>query len=60
MILKQDKRRGVAILDTAKYNKKIWHFKHKTFQRVTTYPTATTRKKLQKVLRKLKSKFSEQ
>lgn len=58
MVLKQDKGRGVAILDTAKYNEKYMALLHTERFQVTTDPTAATDKKIQKVLRKLKTKFS--
>ena len=59
VILKQDKRRGFVILD--KYSKKMYDIiKYRSFQKVTTDPTAVTERKRQKVLRKIKSKFSEQ
>ena len=59
VILKQDKRRGFVILD--KYSKKMYDIiKYRSFQKVTTDPTAATERKRQKVLRKIKSKFSEQ
>ena len=54
MILKQDKRRGVAILDTAKYNKKIWHFKHKTFQKSYNIPYCNHKEKVTKSFEKIK------
>ena len=60
MVLKQDKGRGVAILDTAKYTEKCMALLHTERFQVTTDPTAATDKKIQKVLRKLKTKFSEQ
>ena len=59
VILKQDKRRGFEILDN--YSKKMYDIiKYMSFQKVTTDPTAATERKRQKVLRKIKSKFSEQ
>ena len=59
VILKQDKRRGFVILD--KYSKKMYDIiKYRSFQKVTTDPTAATERKRQNVLRKIKSKFSEQ
>ena len=59
VILKQDKRRGFVILD--KYSKKMYDIiKYSSFQKVTTDPTAATERKRQNVLRKIKSKFSEQ
>ena len=61
VILKQDKGRGVVILDTTKYTEKcmaLLNAEH--FKRLTTDPTAATERKIQKVLRKMKSKFAEQ
>ena len=59
VILKQDNRRGFVILD--KYSKKMYDIiKYRSFQKVTTDPTAATERKRQNVLRKIKSKFSEQ
>ena len=61
MILKQDKGRGVAISDTIKYTEKCMALLNtERFKRLTKDPTATTERKIQKVLRKIKSKFSEQ
>ena len=61
MILKQDEgRRGVVILDTTKYTEKMYGIiKYRRLQTTdTTYPTAATEQKIQKVLRKRKSEFS--
>ena len=61
MILKQDKGRGIVILDTTKYTEKcmaLLNTEH--FKRLTTDSTAATERKIQKVLKKIKSKFSEQ
>ena len=53
MILKQDKARGVAILDTTKYTEKcVTLLNTEGFKRVTTDPAAATEKKLQNALRK--------
>ena len=61
IILKQDKGRGVVILDTTKYTEKCMALLNtERFKRLTTDPDATTERKIQKVLRKIKSKFSEQ
>ena len=60
-ILKQDKGRGVVILDTTKYTEKCMALLNtEYFKRLTTDPTAATEPKIDKVLRKIKSKFSEQ
>ena len=57
MILKQDKARGVVILDTTKYTEKcVTLLNTEGFKRVTTDPAAATEKKLQNALRKIKSK----
>ena len=61
VILKQDKGRGVVILDTTKYTEKCMALLNtEYFKRLTTDPTAATEPKIDKVLRKIKSKFSEQ
>ena len=61
MILKQDKGRGVVILDTTKYTEKCMALLNtEWFKGLTTDTTAVTEQKIQKVLRKIKSKFSEQ
>ena len=60
MILKQGKGRGVVILDTTKYNEKcIALLNTEHFKRFTTGPTTATEWKIEKVLRKITSKFSE-
>ena len=57
MILKQDKARGVVILDTTKYAEKcVTLLNTEGFKRVPTDPAAATEKKLQNALRKIKSK----
>ena len=61
VILKQDKGRGFVILDTTKYTEKCMALLNtERFKRLTTDPTSTTEWNIQKVLRKIKSKFSEQ
>ena len=61
MILKQDKGRDIVILDITKYTEKCMALLNtERFKRLTKDPTATTERKIQKVLRKIKSKFSEQ
>ena len=61
VILKQDKGRGVVILDTTKYTEKCMTLLNtERFKRLTTDPTAATERKIQNILRKIKSKFSEQ
>ena len=61
MILKQDKGRGVVILDRTKYTEKCMALLNtERFKRLTTDPTAATEQKRQIVFRKIKSKFSEQ
>ena len=49
------------MLDTTKYTEKcIALLNTERFKRLITHPTATTKRKMQKVLRKIKSKISEQ
>ena len=61
MILKQDKGRGVVILDRTKYTEKCMALLNtERFKRLTTDPTVATEQKRQIVFRKIKSKFSEQ
>ena len=61
VILKQDKGRSVVILDRAKYTEKYMALLNtERFKRLTTDPTAAAERKIQNVLRKTKSKFSEQ
>ena len=60
VILKQDKGRGVVILDTTKITEKCMALLNtERFKRLTKDPTAATEPKIQKVFRKIKSKFSE-
>ena len=61
VILKQDKGRGIVRLDTTEYTEKCMALLNtEYFKRLTTDPTAATERKIDKVLRKIKSKFSEQ
>ena len=61
VILKQDKGRGVVILDRTKYTQKcVALLNTERFKRLTTDPTAAAERKIQNALRKIKSKFSEQ
>ena len=61
VVMKQDKGKGVVILDRTKYTEKFMALLNtERFKKVTTDPTATTERKIQKALRKIKSKFSEQ
>ena len=61
MILKQDQGRGVIILDTTKYTEKCMALLNtERFKRLPKGPTAATEPKIKKVLREIKSKFSEQ
>ena len=56
IILKQDKGRGIVILDTNKYTKKCMALLNtERFKRLTTDPTAATERNIQRVLRKIKS-----
>ena len=60
VILQQDKGRGVVILDTTKYTEKCMALLNtERFKRLTTDPTAAIERKIQKVFRKIKYKFSE-
>ena len=58
-ILKQDKGRGIVILDKNKYTEKCISIvaTHK-FKKSDNSPTATCESKVQRTLRKMKSKFS--
>ena len=61
MILKQDQGRGVIILDTTKYTEKCMALLNtERFKRLPKDPTAAIEPKIKKVLRKIKSKSSEQ
>ena len=53
MILKQDKGRGVVILDATIYTDKLWHFKHETFQKSYNIPYCSHREKLTKIFEKI-------
>ena len=56
-ILKQDKARGVVILDITKYTEKcVTLLNTEGFKRVTTDPDAAIEKKLENAFRKIKSK----
>ena len=58
MILKQDKGRSVVILGPAKYTEKCMVLLNtERFKKVTTDPTAATQRKIQQVLRKIRSEF---
>ena len=51
VILKQDKGRGIVILDAAKYTEKYMALLNtERFKRLTTDPTGATEQKIQKVL----------
>ena len=61
VILKQEKGRDIIILDTTKYTEECMALLNtERFKQLTTDPTAATEREMQKVLRKIKSKFSEQ
>ena len=50
MILKQDKGRGIVILDTNKYTKKCMALLNtERFKRLTTDPTVATERNIQRV-----------
>ena len=58
IIMKQDKDRGVVIMDKAKYTDKYLELlSEKQFQRLNFDPTKSTESKVQRVLRKIKSKL---
>ena len=59
-ILKQDKGRGVVISDSTNTEKCMALLNTGHFKRLTTDHTAATERKIQKVLRKIKSNFTEQ
>ena len=59
VILKQDKGRGVVVMDKHKYIEKCMSFlTTKQFKQVDSDPTKTLESKVQRSLRKLKSKLS--
>ena len=61
VILKQDKGRRVVIMDKTKYTEKcLIMFSAKQFLNVETDPTKPLEIKIQRILRKIKSKVSEQ
>ena len=60
-ILKQDKGRGIVILDKNKYIEKfISIVTTDKFKKIDNSPTATCESKVQRTLRKMKFKFTEQ
>ena len=60
MALKQGKGRDVVILDTTKYTDKLMALLNtERFKKVTTDPTAITKRKIQKIFKKIKSTFSK-
>ena len=61
VILKQDKERGVALMDRHKYtDKRLALLSTKQFTTLANDPTKTLESKVQRTLRKIKSKFTEQ
>ena len=61
VILKQDKGRGVVLMDRHKYSVKcLTLLSTKQFTTLTNDPTKTLESKVQRTLRKIKSKFTEQ
>ena len=61
VILKQDKERGVVLMDRHKYtDKRLALLLTKQFTTLTNDPTKTLESKVQRTLRKIKSKFTEQ
>ena len=60
IILKQDKSRGVVLMDKNKYNKKCMLLLNtKKFKQLDNDPTKTTEGKIQRMLRRIKPKLSE-
>ena len=60
VIIKQDKGRGVVILDNGKYTEKCLKLLNtKQFKRSEKDPTTTVERKIQKALRNIKSKLPE-
>ena len=58
--MKQDKGRGVVIIDRTKYTEKCLAFlETNQFKRLTTDPTKTTERKTQRLLRKIKPHLPE-
>ena len=61
VILKQDNRKGVVLMDRHKYTDKcLALLSTKQFTTLTNDPTKTLESKVQQTLRKIKSKFTEQ
>ena len=58
-ILKQDKGRGIVILDKNKYVEKRIQDKTDKFKKLDSSSTATRESKVQRTLRKMKFKFTE-
>ena len=61
VIMKQDKGRRVVIMDKSKYTEKgLTILSTKTFQNLKLDPTKSTQEKVQRMVRKIKSKFTIQ
>ena len=61
VILKQDKGKGVVLLDRTVYTEKCLSiFNTQQFQQLDISPTAANENKIQRALRKIKSKFTQQ
>lgn len=61
VIIKQDKRRGVAILYKSKYREKcLAVLNTKQFRELSIDPTGTTEKKIQRVFKKIEGNLSTQ
>ena len=60
IILKQDKGRGVVLMDKNKYTEKCMLLLNtKQFKKLDNDPTKTTEGKIQRMLRRIKPKLSE-
>ena len=61
ILLKQDKGRGIVVMDRSKYTKKCLEMlSTKQFTVVENDPTKTLESRIQRTLRKLKSKITDQ
>ena len=61
VILKQDKRRGIVLLDRLKYTKRYFSIiNSKQLKKFGDNPTTSSESKIQRTIRKLKSKFTTQ
>ena len=59
-VLKQDNSRGVVIIDSSQYMKKFLNIlNNDNFIKLTADPTKSTEGKIQRAIRKIKSKLSK-